>query len=41
LLLQIADSAAVDQPTLTPISFRPTNPCASCSGSGSYAHAPR
>ena len=26
LLLQIADSAAVDQPTLTPISFRPTSP---------------
>ena len=26
LMLQIADSAAVDQPTLAPISFRPTTP---------------
>ena len=26
LMLQIADSAAVDQPTLAPINFRQTNP---------------
>jgi hypothetical protein len=25
LFLQIADSAAIDRPTLAPISFRPTN----------------